>query len=167
MLLYSTRKMNTRKIYHGLLSKIVYCFTVFFGRRRTKIKPSSDWSEPMLLQFHSFYIFLPCVICGKCMWRDKYQVVTHCDKRQRTECPRPFLKALSGFCGLRNLFSRVSSHFLRTHDIGYSSNGHYLFIMAHFIQNFWHPTDNPWKKKRMVSIKFLLVITTLFKTKWS
>ena len=115
MLLYSTRKMNTRKIYHGLLSKIVYCFTVFFGRRRTKIKPSSDWSEPMLLQFHSFYIFLPCVICGKCMWRDKYQVVTHCDKRQRTECPRPFLKALFRFLRLtQSLFQGLLALFAHT-----------------------------------------------------
>ena len=167
MLLYSTRKMNTRKIYHGLLSKIVYCFTVFFGRRRTKIKPSSDWSEPMLLQFHSFYIFLPCVICGNVCDGINTKSLHTATSDNVPNVQDLFSKHFSGFCGLRNLFSRVSSHFLRTHDIGYSSNGHYLFIMAHFIQNFWHPTDNPWKKKRMVSIKFLLVTTTLFKTKWS
>ena len=38
MLLYSTRKMNTRKIYHGLLSKILYCFTVFFRSKEDKNK---------------------------------------------------------------------------------------------------------------------------------
>lgn len=155
MLLYSTRKMNTRKIYHGLLSKILYCFTVFFGRRRTKIKPSSDWSEPMLLQFHSFYIFLPCVICGKCMWRDKYQVVTHCDKRQRTECPRPFLKAPFRFLRLtQSLFQGLLALFAQTrHRIFFkwALFVHYGPLHTKFLTSHRHPLKEEKNGQHQIS----------------